>query len=189
MPKNSPVSRTITSEDGQDIMLAPTGEKRMILNVKRELFCKLYASDREFFGNGVESYAEAYGFDLSNPAKYRAAAAGATRLLKDVNTLSRIHELLENVTLNDEWVDKQLGFVITQHADMASKMAGIREYNKLKGRIIDKSIKLTGKVPQPLLGGDTRKKVDIPVQDDDMQEDESNDEQVMDEKTTVVKHA
>jgi hypothetical protein len=30
------------------------------LNPKQEQFCQLYASDREFFGNGVESYIEVY---------------------------------------------------------------------------------------------------------------------------------
>lgn len=181
MPKNSPVSRTIVREGQSDVVLGPTGNKKMTLNAKRELFCSLYASDREFFGNGVESYAEAYGFDLSNPVKYKAAVNGASRLLTKADVLSRIHELLENATLNDDWVDKQLAFVITQHADFGAKMSAIREYNKLKGRIIDKSIKLTGKVPQPLLGGDSRKSMPQ-KRDTTMPEGE-----VVNEKVTIIK--
>jgi hypothetical protein len=60
--------------------------------------------------------------------------------------------LLEETGLNDEWVDKQLSAVITQWADMPSKVAAIKEYNKMRGRIIDKS-EIKHFLPQPILGG------------------------------------
>ena|SRR5215203_294398 len=41
--------------------------KETKLNPKQESFCKLYATDREFFGNGVESYIEVYNPDRSKP--------------------------------------------------------------------------------------------------------------------------
>ena len=37
--------------------------------------------------------------------------------------------------LNDAFADKQLAFVMSQSADLRSKMAAIKEYNALKGRI------------------------------------------------------
>jgi hypothetical protein len=46
--------------------------------------------------------------------------------------------LLEESGLNDQWVDKQLAFVITQYADIPSKVAAIKEYNKMRNRITDK---------------------------------------------------
>lgn len=113
-------------------------KKEEKLNPKQELFCQLYATDREFFGNGVESYAEAYDIDQSKPNWYRSAQVSASRLLSNVIILERINELLELGNLNDAFVDKQMSFVITQNADFGAKMAGIREYNKLKSRITEK---------------------------------------------------
>lgn len=108
------------------------------LNMKQERFCQLYASDREFFGNGVESYIEAYAPDRKDKNWYQTAAAAASRLLKNVKVMDRINEILEESGLNDAFVDKQLMFIIKQHADFKSKIAAIREYNKLKARIKDK---------------------------------------------------
>lgn len=114
-------------------------DSEIALNQKQELFCKLYATDREFFGNGVQAYIEAYNPDTSKPNWYKSCMASSSRLLRNVKVIDRINELLEEQGLNDAFVDKQLKFVITQHADFGSKMAAIREYNKLRGRIIDKS--------------------------------------------------
>jgi hypothetical protein len=36
------------------------------LNPKQELFCELYATDREFFGNGVQSSIEAYDVSVGH---------------------------------------------------------------------------------------------------------------------------
>jgi len=154
------VNRVTVDEVGGDKLNAPAGDKEISLNAKRELFCRFYITDKEFYGNGVESYAEAYGFDLSNPAKYKAAQAGASRLLSNVIVLKRINELMEESVLNDQFVDKQLGFLVTQNADFGAKLGGIREYNKLKMRITEKSIRLNVTVPEPLLGGDARKAMD-----------------------------
>jgi hypothetical protein len=59
-------------------------------------------------------------------------------LLSNAKVCERINELLTDKGLNDQFVDKQLLFVITQHADFGSKVNAIKEYNKLKQRIIDK---------------------------------------------------
>lgn len=109
------------------------------LNPKQERFCKLYASDREFFGNGVQSYIEAYDPDMTKTNAYKTCMAAASRLLTNVKVCEKINNLLEEGGLNDQFVDKQLTFIITQHADFGSKIAAIREYNKLKSRITDKT--------------------------------------------------
>jgi hypothetical protein len=119
------------------------------LNPKQEQFCQLYATDREFFGNGVESYVEAYDFDQSKRNWYKTAAAAASRLLKNVKVCERINEILEVNGLNDQAVDKQLSFLVTQHADFGSKLGAIREYNKLKKRVTDR-IEHTGKDGAPI---------------------------------------
>lgn len=109
------------------------------LNIKQEKFCQLYASDREFFGNGVESYIEAYNPETTKSTWYRTACSAASRLLTNVKVIVRINEILEADGLNDNFVDKQLVFIIKQHADFGAKMAAIREYNKLKARITEKT--------------------------------------------------
>jgi len=112
------------------------------LNEKQEQFCLIYVS-KEFFANGTEAYAESYGIDLSLPGKYNQCSVCASKLLTNANILERINELIDLAGLNDSFVDKQLTFVITQNADMGSKVAAIREYNKLKKRITDK-LEVTG---------------------------------------------
>ena len=106
------------------------------MNPKQERFCLLYASDREFFGNGVQSYIEAYE-PKQRGNWYASARADASRLLTNANILKRIDELLE-IELNDAFVDKRLGYWITQLAHPNASIDGIREYNKLKKRINDK---------------------------------------------------
>ena len=107
------------------------------LNPKQELFCKLYASDKEFFGNGVQAYIEAYKPDKTKKNWYQTARSVASELLTNPNILSRIVEILD-FTVNNQVVDRELGFLILQRNDYSAKVAAIREYNKLKQRITDK---------------------------------------------------
>lgn len=109
------------------------------LDAKRELFCQLYATHREFFGNGVETYIEVYEPDKSKPNWYKTACSSASQLLSNIKVYTRINELLEGGGLNNVNVDKQLQMLINQHADFGSKIAAIREYNKLKQRITEKT--------------------------------------------------
>lgn len=108
------------------------------LTPQQALFCELYASDREFFGNGVQSYIEAYDVDTSKPGWYATAKSGASENLTKPYILERIEEIFEAHGLNDQFVDKQLEKLICQDADFKSKLGAIQEYNKMKGRIINK---------------------------------------------------
>ena len=110
------------------------GEK---LNPLQRKFCKLYASDREFFGNGVQAYAKAYNIDITTKVKYNTARTNASRLLTNANILAYIDKLLD-LSLNKAHVDKQLAFLITQNANYSVKMAAIREFNALRKRVIEK---------------------------------------------------
>ena len=116
------------------------------LNEKQKLFCKLYVSE-DYFGSGVESYAKAYGLNLENQKDYNSAKQCAYKLLTNVDILSCINTELEEAGMNDNFVDKQLLFAITQNADLGSKVKAIGEYNKLKQRITTKTqndINITG---------------------------------------------
>lgn len=105
------------------------------LTPQQELFCQLYASDREFFGNGTQAYIEAYDVDSSG---YKAAQSSASRLLSNAKITKRINEIFGAGGLNDTFVDKQLEFMITQFSDYKAKIAAIKEYNALKQRITQK---------------------------------------------------
>jgi len=106
-------------------------------NLNHEKFCNLYASNKEFFGNGVASYVEAYSINLQKRGAYASARTGAYRLLTNADILKRIDELME-IYINDQVVDKELAFVIVQKAELSAKVAAIREYNQLRSRIKNK---------------------------------------------------
>lgn len=118
--------------------IAPTTKSGHKLTPQQEMFCQLYASDREFFGNGVQSYIEAYDVDTSKPGWYRTAKASASENLTKPYLLERIEEIFEAHGLNDTFVDKQLEKLILQDADFKSKLGAIKEYNKMRGRVNEK---------------------------------------------------
>lgn len=110
------------------------------LNAEQEEFCQLYASDREFFGNGTQSYIEAYDIKVGigkGCTSYDTCKYRAHQLLTNPRVLKRIDEILEDGGLNNTFVDKQLKFLITQSAEFRPKLGAIQEYNKLKGRITE----------------------------------------------------
>jgi len=104
------------------------------LNPKQEKFCQLYATDREFFGNGTQSYIEVYDPDKSKPNWYKSCQGSASKLLSNPIIILRINKILKKMGLSDVAVDKQLSFLIHQHADFTNKLGAIREYNKIKNR-------------------------------------------------------
>lgn len=108
------------------------------ISLKADLFCRLYVS-KEFFGNGLESYAEAYDKDLKNPSHYNAAKSEASQLLDDPRVLEYINSMIDEAGLNEAFVDKQLLKLITQDSDKGSKVAAIKEFNRMKGRIVEKT--------------------------------------------------
>lgn len=112
-------------------------EREVDLNEQQKEFCRLYVSEA-FFGNGVQSYLEVYNVDRSKKGWYNVACAAASRLLSNVKVCQHINSLLEEAGLSDQFIDKQMLFLISQHADFSAKLGAIREYNKLKGRVTQK---------------------------------------------------
>lgn len=129
-------------EEEEDIAAARAAIENQI-SVEEEKFCQLWASDREFFGNGTQSYIEAFDVVIvrkvdknsdENEMTYEMVRYSAHKLLTKANILKRINEIFESRGLNDEFVDKQLEVVITQNAEFSPKVKAIAEYNKLKKR-------------------------------------------------------
>ena len=106
-----------------------------MLTVKQKRFAVLYISDREFFGNGVTSYAEAYGVDLSKRGAYSVCASGANENLNKPEILAYMNKLLDAAGLNNAFADKQLFFMMTQCVDLKTKLGAYKEYNALMARI------------------------------------------------------
>lgn len=116
------------------------------LNLQEEMFCRYYTSDTEFYGDGFNSCAAAFGFDIYDKREAASCKYKAAGLLRTQKILNRINELLQTVTLNNVHVDKQLGFLITQNSDFKSKLGAIKEYNKLNERVSER-IKVDGPAP------------------------------------------
>ena len=111
------------------------------LTLEQEAFCKTYVcADKEFFGNGVQCYIAVYWPDTSKPNWYKNACSAASQILSNTKVTTRINELLEKWWLNDENIDKQLLFLISQFTDFWNKLWAIKEYNKLKERISNKEV-------------------------------------------------
>ena len=107
------------------------------LTVREERFCQVYAKDSDCFGNGVQSYYKAFP---EKKIKYNSVKTEAYRMLTNPLLVERIRELID-IHISDEVVDKELGTVILQYGDLPSKVAAVREYNKVKGRLAPTQIK------------------------------------------------
>lgn len=146
------------------------------LTPKQELFCRFYTQNDFMFGNATASYAEAYGFKLDSLSKvasskienedgtemiiedspydkvYNTCCVNGSRLLRNANIDARIVTLL-NELMTDEMVDAEIVKVMKQKDDYGAKLSAIREYNKLKQRVIDKKdITSGGKPIQSITG-------------------------------------
>jgi hypothetical protein len=130
------------------------------LTPKQEAFCQFYTQVSETFGNGTLSYASAYDYDLDSlsnereiveedeegePIKFgpsersvaeQVCASSASRMLRNVKIDKRIRTLL-NEMLTNEVVDARLIEIIMSGKPSDSVQA-IREFNKLKQRIVEK---------------------------------------------------
>jgi hypothetical protein len=104
------------------------------LTVQEEKFCQLFVSDKEFIGNGTQSYIEAFEIDLKKKNAYQTARVQAHNLLTNININTRIKDLIET-ELTEVNADKQLSFLIIQNAELSTKLGAIKEFNALKNRI------------------------------------------------------
>jgi len=151
------VVKVVKKKKDSDVSLADNGIKILAkLNTAQELFCQLYVKNEELRGNGGMCYAIANGVDVETLSReeekdddgnilsssehsrvMNVCYVSANRLLRNIKISTRIRELL-NEMLEDNIVDAELAKVILQDTKLESKIAGIREYNKLKQRIIEK---------------------------------------------------
>lgn len=128
--------------------------KERDMNPRQELFCQLYSN--QLFGNATLSYSAAYGIrldGLSHEAKYdksgkmisespyakkySTCSVNGNRLLTSAKITARYRELLRE-RMKPEEVDSEHAKIIFQDDDVGAKLGGIREYNRVNGRVMDK---------------------------------------------------
>lgn len=125
-----------------------------ILTSRQERFCRNFTQNDYFYGNATLSYADAYEWDLDSYSKvkpktpegegkseyeiqYDNCSSLASRLRKNDKIQTRCLFLLNDL-LKDEKVDGELARLIMQDKDLSTKLNSIKEYNKLKQRIVDR---------------------------------------------------
>jgi len=116
------------------------------LNEKQKLFCYLYVTDRTCFGNATASYRTAYGLTKK---QYDSSKSNAHRLLTNGYIKDYVNSLLDE-SFNEVAVDRELSRVMKQNKDLQSKSVAIKEFNKLKARIFERS-EVTHILPKPIL--------------------------------------
>lgn len=102
------------------------------LTERQKLFCLLYTTDAQCFGNASRSYIVAY--DLKTPKERKPARQLGWRLLTNDYIIAYRDKLLKAAFTNTG-VDKSLSEIIAQKKDMHASLGAIREYNKLKNRV------------------------------------------------------
>lgn len=140
-----------------------SGEAK-IKNERQELFAVLYAgiATKHYFGNGRQCYLHAYGgeerlyeieekiartFDggkLGETERRKlksekrsienTATVNASRLLMNANVARRVAYLFDRY-LSDDYMDREMAYVIGQRDELIPKVAAYREVAKVKERI------------------------------------------------------
>lgn len=116
--------------------------KEKKINLRQDMFCKLYATDPQILGNASQCYLKVYG------GTYETAKGNGMKLLNKPEIVARINDYLDKEGFNDQNVDKQHLFIINQKKDLNVAMKGIQEYNKLKKRV-NASIEII--MPKPVM--------------------------------------
>lgn len=103
------------------------------LKPKPRLFCEYYVSHQETHGNGVQSYALAYGYGPILPSSddYDSVKANANRLLNKTEIKSYISQLLQEQVLDRDIVSIEFGYLIKQNKNLSVKRQAIADYYRL----------------------------------------------------------
>jgi len=120
------------------------------LKPAEKLFCQLYAGSSDYFNNATRAYGIAYEKVLPPIGKpktdwtktealvYNLASVEGHNLLIKPSIRQECEKVLKS-DFKNEMADKELNWTIKQREDLSAKMTAIKEYNKLKQRIIEKT--------------------------------------------------
>lgn len=110
------------------------------LTEKQKLFCYLFTTDKDCFGNTTKAYRTAFN------CTYDSAKANGARLITNDSIIAYINKLLDD-SFSEKEADRALSSVMRQTKDLPSRVAAIREFNKLKQRITEKTDVTSGGEP------------------------------------------
>jgi hypothetical protein len=124
------------------------------LNPKQEMFVRYYTG--ELFGNATMSYAMAYEMNLEQysrePQKddegnvieiseyqkhLMTCMVNGSRLLRVAKVAKKVNAILDK-KFNDTEVDREHSKLIFQNDDLHVKLGGIKEFNRVRGRVKEK---------------------------------------------------
>jgi phage terminase small subunit len=108
--------------------------KNYELNFKQKLFCDGYLNSK---GDSI-SAVESAGYKIGNNRKL--ASSIASENLTKPNICAYLNLKLKESGLDDEFVDKQLLFLVNQYSDLKVKLSAIDTYYKIKGRYAPKKL-------------------------------------------------
>lgn len=103
-------------------------KKNYQLNFKQKLFCDHYLRSK---GDSI-SAVEAAGYKVNGNRKL--ASSIASENLTKPNICAYLNLKLKENGLDDEFIDKQLLFLVNQYSDLRVKLSAIDTYYKLRGK-------------------------------------------------------
>lgn len=150
MSKNKPKTKKKASKNKP---------KEETLSPQQIMFCTLYVKNSDLFGNATMCYADAYGYNLeslsqeaiySDPDEfgkkekledspytkaYNVCSVSGNQLLR-IPKIDDYIKVLLNELMTNENADAELAWVMKQRRDLGPKIQALREFNKLKNRIV-----------------------------------------------------
>lgn len=154
--KDKKISEQIAEIPKAGIKIMPDSGRVLIgnfeLSSQQEKFCVNMVTAGRTFNDPVFSYLEAYRDEdldvdsiIKNSPEYTQYSSNAYRVLSNENVKKRLGMLLSVCGFDENIIDCELMQLI-QSSDPKVKLEAIREFNKLKGRIVDtKKVDLTVK--------------------------------------------
>lgn len=124
------------------------------LTEKQAMFCLLYTTDKDCFGNAARSYMRAYNL---SEKQYKSALAHGYRLVVNGHVRKYIKKMLLD-RYKHSFVDSEHSKLISQDKNLIAKLGAISEYNKVTNRLKEREINI-GTVTY-MWKGDHRKKPD-----------------------------
>lgn len=131
-PKKRAKRRTPTEKAIEEIISSDLTERS-------KLFCLLYTTDAQCFGNASRSYIHAY--DLRTDKQKKSARQLGYKLLTNVYIKAQVGNLFKAV-FTSKGADNALAELINQRKDLNARLGAIREFNKLKNRVKDEQPKI-----------------------------------------------
>lgn len=109
------------------------------LTLPQKSFVDYYLNGDDDFrmGNATRSYAKAFNYDITDDKKANTCASEGSKLIRYPNIKVYMRQHLEDNGWNDEAMDSRLRQIAYKGKD-ADAVNAIKEFNKLKQRIIDK---------------------------------------------------